>query len=55
MLATAYDKMGRPADAIQTERQAIELARQQNDVELQKHLEANLARFEQEGTGTRVQ
>ncbi len=55
MLATAYDKMGRPADAIQTERRAIDLARQQNDVELQKHLEANLARFEQEGSGTRVQ
>ena len=29
MLATAYNKMGRSADAVQTERLAIELARQQ--------------------------
>jgi Flp pilus assembly protein TadD len=55
MLATAYNKIGRPADAIQAERQAIDLARQQNDLALQKHLEANLERFEQENKGAVVQ
>ena len=50
MLATAYDKAGRSADAVQTERLAIELAREQQNLELEKHLQSNLQRFERAGT-----
>lgn len=55
MLATAYDKSGRPADAVQTEKQAVDLARQQNDLELQKHLESNLERFERAADRSKIQ
>jgi Flp pilus assembly protein TadD len=51
MLATAYFKNGDSANAIQAEKQALELARQQNDFELQKRLEGNIARFESMAAG----
>ncbi len=54
MLATAYDKSGRPADAIQAERQAIELVRSQHDQEAESRLESNLERFEREGAAVQV-
>ena len=52
MLATAYYKSGDYANAVQTEKQAVELVREQNDLELQKRLESNLARFEATTGGT---
>jgi Flp pilus assembly protein TadD len=55
MLATAYNKMGRSADAVQTERLAVQLARQQQDPELEKRLETNLARFERADSDRQVQ
>jgi len=55
MLATAYDKMGRPADAIAAERQALDVARQQHDEEVEKHLQSNLERFEREGAAVQNQ
>ena len=53
MLATAYFKNGDSANAIQAEKQALELARQQNDFELQKRFEGNIARFESMAAGAR--
>ena len=55
MLATAYDKAGRPADAIQAESQAIELVRSQHDQELERRLQSNLERYQREGAAVRVQ
>jgi tetratricopeptide (TPR) repeat protein len=47
-LADAYDKAGQSAQAVQSARQALELAEQQHDIELQKTLLINLSRYEQE-------
>lgn len=55
MLAKAYAKNGQASDAIRTEKQAIEQARQQQDEEAEKYLEANLERFEREGAALQVQ
>jgi Flp pilus assembly protein TadD len=49
MLATAYSKIGRSADAIQSENQALDLALQQNDERLEKRLRANLERYRRDG------
>ena len=54
MLATAYYKSGRPADAIQAERQALELVRSQHDQELESRLQSNLERYEREGAAVQV-
>jgi Flp pilus assembly protein TadD len=54
MLATAYEKMGRPADAAQTERQALDVAAGQNDEALEKRLRGNLERFEREDATAHV-
>ncbi|HZD33031.1 MAG TPA: tetratricopeptide repeat protein, partial [Candidatus Angelobacter sp.] len=48
MLAIAYDKSGRPTDAIQTEQQAIDLAVQQHNQQLETTLRGNLQRFERD-------
>ena len=48
MLAKAYAKTGQTPDAIQIEKQALELVRQQQDEEAEKYLEANLERFQRE-------
>jgi Flp pilus assembly protein TadD len=55
MLATAYDKAGRSADAVKTERQALEIARQQQDAAAISRLQSRLERFEQQSGNTRVQ
>jgi Flp pilus assembly protein TadD len=46
MLASAYNVLGRPADAAQTERQALDIALQQNNQPLAGHLRANLEKYE---------
>lgn len=48
MQAKAYDKMGRVAEAIASERQALDLALQQGNPQLVKGLRENLERYEQE-------
>jgi Flp pilus assembly protein TadD len=48
MLATAYNKSGRFAEAIRTGQQALDLAIQQHDERLEKKLRANLERYERE-------
>ena len=45
-LADAYDKAGQPGEAIQSAKQALELATQQHDGELEKSLRSDLARYE---------
>ncbi len=47
-LADAYDKAGHSAEAIQSARQALELAHQENDAELEKHIQGDLERYERE-------
>lgn len=47
-LADAYDKAGRSAEAIQSARQALELAEQEHDIDLEKTLLINLNRYEHE-------
>jgi Flp pilus assembly protein TadD len=49
MLAHAYSKSGRSAEAIQSERQALDLAIQQHDEQLEKKLRGNLERYEHDG------
>jgi hypothetical protein len=46
--------MGRPADAAQTERQALDVAAGQNDEALEKRLRGNLERFEREDATAHV-
>ena len=53
MLASAYDKLGRPDDAVQTEHRAIDLAVQQHDEQLEKQLANNLERYERNSAKTR--
>jgi Flp pilus assembly protein TadD len=46
MLATAYYKSGHPSEAVNIAQQAINLAIQQHDQQLEQHLRGNLERFE---------
>ncbi len=48
-LADAYDKTGRPAEAIQSAHQALELAIQEHDEQLEKDLRGALERYERDG------
>ena len=48
MLAGIYDALGRADEAVQTERQAVNLAIQQHNELLEKHLEINLERYERD-------
>jgi Flp pilus assembly protein TadD len=45
MLASAYNQVGRSADAIQSEQRAIQLAIQQHDERLEKYLRGNLEHY----------
>jgi Flp pilus assembly protein TadD len=46
MLAGIYDVLGRTDEAVETERQALNLAIEQNNQALEKHLESNLEHYE---------
>jgi tetratricopeptide (TPR) repeat protein len=46
MLAGIYDALGRADEAVQAERRAVNLAVQQQNEPLEKHLEGNLERYE---------
>ena len=50
MLAGIYDALGRSGEAVQTEKRAVNLAVQQHNEPLEKHLESNLERY-----GSKVQ
>lgn len=50
MLASTYDKLGRAADAVRSEQQALDLAHLENDSELEQTLRSNLERFQQDAT-----
>ena len=47
-LADAYNKTGRSAEAIQSAHQALDLALQQHDEQLEKKLRADLERYERD-------
>jgi len=47
-LARVYDKVGRPSDAVRSARLALELLREQNDMEDARHLKSDLDRYESE-------
>ena len=47
-LADGYSKAGRPADAVQSARRALDLALQFHDVKLQQKLREDIARYENE-------
>ena len=49
MLAGIYDALGRSGEAVRTERQALNLAIEQNNQALEKHLESNLGHYERDG------
>ena len=49
MLAGIYDALGRADEAVQTERQALNLAFEQNNRALENHLESNLEHYERAG------
>lgn len=48
MLANAYEKVGRSAEAVQSEQRAVDLAAQQHDAELEKHLRGSLQQFQED-------
>ncbi len=50
MLAGIYDMLGRSAEAVQAEQQAVNLAVEQHDEPLEKHLKGNLERYERDST-----
>ena len=52
-LADAYDKGGHPDEAVQTVKQALDLATQQRDGQLEKNLRADLERYESDATKAR--
>jgi Flp pilus assembly protein TadD len=54
-LAKAYDHTGRSAEAIQSARQALDLATQEHDEKLAKKLRGDLDRYEQSGTKSQSQ
>ena len=53
MLAGVYAQVGRTADAVRTEKRALDLAAQQHNEKLEQHLASNLARYEQAATQVR--
>jgi Flp pilus assembly protein TadD len=48
-LADAYEKSGRSTQAIQSAQQALDLAIQGHDLEMEKNLRAALQRYERDG------
>ena len=50
-LAKVYDKTGHPAEAIQSARQALDLAMQQNNDQAAKNLQIALNRYERDASG----
>ncbi|MGA7856331.1 MAG: tetratricopeptide repeat protein [Terracidiphilus sp.] len=54
-LANAYSKTGHSAEAIQFERQALDLAAKEHDEQLAKNLRDVLERYELEGAGAKPQ
>ena len=54
-LANAYDHTGQSADAIQSARQALDLAVQEHDEKLAKKLRGDLDRYEHSGTKSQSQ
>jgi len=48
-LADAYDKTGRPAEAVQSAHLALDLALQEHDEQLEKTLRSDLERYERDG------
>jgi Flp pilus assembly protein TadD len=54
-LARAYGETGRSADAVQTARQALDLAVQEHDNQLADNLHEMLNRYERDGTKTQPQ
>jgi Flp pilus assembly protein TadD len=51
-LADAYDKAGRFPEAIQSARQAVDLAVQEHDQQLEQDLRNDLERYQREGAQT---
>ena len=49
MLAGIYDALGRADQAVQSERQAPNLAIEQNNQALEKHRDSNLEHYERDG------
>jgi Flp pilus assembly protein TadD len=45
-LADAYDKAGRPAEAIQSAHEALDLVRKEHNEQLEKNLRSDLERYE---------
>jgi len=54
-LANAYNKTGHSAEAIQSARQALDLAIEQHDDQLAKSLRDALERYELDGAASRPQ
>jgi hypothetical protein len=52
MLAHAYSKVGRFAEAEESEKKALELVAGQLDQELEKNMRENLKQYEQQGGKT---
>jgi tetratricopeptide (TPR) repeat protein len=48
-LADVYEKTGHSAEAIQSAQQALDLALQEHDAEMEKNLRAALVRYERDG------
>ena len=46
MLASAYSQLGRSAEAVDAEQQALNLAIEHHDEALEKHLRTNLEHYE---------
>jgi lipocalin len=49
MLAKAYDKLGNSAEAVHYEGKAVEIAREQHDLELEKTCRILLQRYQRNG------
>jgi Flp pilus assembly protein TadD len=55
MLAKVYDKVGRSAEAVESERLALDLVLQQHDEQLEKNLRDNLERYERDSAKAQSQ
>ena len=55
MLARAYNDLGRSAEAVQSERQALGLVLQQHDEQLEKNLRSNLERYQRDSAKAQPQ
>jgi len=51
MLANAYERLGRPADAVRVEQQALDLAVAQGDAQLQQSIRKRLEQYERSAEG----